>query len=147
MASDFEIDLFMQELANVRGLPEAERWKIEQDLTVSLGVTIELSPAASPNDRYLARLRWTDYFGPPSLKFLNLSTGAENDPAAWPQCRSFRPSSLDACVSWTAEGHRLHPDWQSQGHTAYTAKEAPMQFVLLTLQHELDTTYTGRGHA
>src|SRR5689334_17052331 len=129
MASDFEHDLFTQELAKARGLPEAERWKIERDPMVPLGLTIELWPVSAPEDRYLARLHWADYFGPPSLKFLNPVNGAENDPTAWPQCRGFRPSSLDACVSWTAEGHRLHPDWQSQERTAFKPKEAPVQFA------------------
>jgi hypothetical protein len=145
MASDFERNLFEQELAKVRGLPEAQRWKLERDNTVALGVTVELWPAGAPDDKYLARLVWADYFGPPSLKFLNLVSRAENDPTAWPMCRGFRPGSLDACVNWTAEGHRLHPDWQANERTAFKQREAPVQFALLTLQHEMDSGYTGRG--
>jgi hypothetical protein len=147
MASDFERDLFEQELARVRGLPEAAGWKIERDCESTLGLIVELSPVSAPDERYLARLRWADYFGPPSVKFLNFATRAETDATAWPQCRGFRPSSLDACVSWTAEGHKLHPDWGGNPRTAFQPKEAPVQFALLMLQHELDTSYTGRGRA
>lgn len=147
MASDFERDLFEQELIRVRGLPEASRWRIERDSEVPLGLIVEVAPASAPDDKYLARLRWSDYFGPPSLTFLSLSSRAESDPTAWPQCRGFRPASLDACVSWTAEGHRLHPDWSSNPRTAFEQREAPVQFALLMLQHELDTSYAGRGKA
>lgn len=145
MASDFEQDLFEQELEKVRGLKEAARWRIERDIQVPLCLTVEMSPAGAPDEKYLARFRWADYFGPPSLKFLNRETRADTDCTAWPQCRGFRPTSLDACVSWTAEGHKLHPDWGSNPRTAFQPKEAPVQFALLTLQHELDTSYTGRG--
>lgn len=146
MAPDFELSLFASELSQVRRLPEADRWKLDRDVTVPLGITVEMSPASAPDEKYLARLVWRDYFGPPSLKFLNLVTKAETDCTAWPQCRGFRPSSLDACVTWTAEGHQLHPDWKTADRTAFKSPEAPMQFALLTLQHEMDTTYTGRGH-
>ncbi|MGC0044133.1 hypothetical protein [Ralstonia pseudosolanacearum] len=145
MASDFELNIFEQDLVEVRALPEASRWELERDGTVPLGLTVQMYSVKDPSELYLARIRWADYFKPPSLKFLHRQTGADNDPTAWPQCRGFRPSSVDACISWTAEGHGLHPEWANSARAAYMAPEAPMQFALLTLQHELDTTYSGRG--
>jgi len=145
MASDFELSLFEQELIEVRALPESSRWTLERDEAVPLGLIAQMYSVKDPEALYLARIRWVSYLKPPSLKFLNRQTRADNDPTAWPQCRGFRPSSLDACVSWTAEGHGLHPEWANSTRAAYSEPEAPMQFALLTLQHELDTTYTGRG--
>ena len=146
MPSDFEHSLFGEELSEVRALPEASRWKLERDDSVPLGLTVELYSLKDPKELYLARLRWNDYLKPPSLKFLNRETSADNDATAWPQCRGFRPSSHDACVSWSAEGHGHHPEWANSTRAAYPELESPMQFVLLTLQYELDTSYTGRGH-
>ncbi|MBI3528640.1 MAG: hypothetical protein HY067_11800 [Betaproteobacteria bacterium] len=146
MASDFELSLFEEELREVRTLPEANRWKLERDETVPLGLKVEMHSVRDPAELYLAKVRWTNYFAPPSLKFLNLQTGADNDVTAWPLCGGFRPTSLDACVSWTAEGHVAHPEWAGSSKAAFPRVETPVQFILLTLQRELDTSYSGRGH-
>ncbi len=146
MASDLELSLFEQELVEVRELPEASRWLLERDGSVSLGLLVTMYPSGSPEEFYLARIRWTNLFEPASLKFLRRDTGADNDPTAWPKCKGFRPSSLDACVSWTAEGHALHPDWRNSPKTAFKTRDKPVEFALLTLQYELDVSYDGRGH-
>jgi hypothetical protein len=146
MASDLELSLFEQELVEVRDLPEASRWLLERDGSVSLGLLVTMHPLGNPEEFYLARLRWGSLFQPPSLKFLRRDTGADNDPAAWPQCRGFRPAQLDACVSWTAEGHALHPEWASSPKAMFRSPEKAVQFVLLLLQNELDGSYAGRGH-
>jgi hypothetical protein len=145
MATDFELMLFEQELSEVRALPEAIRWKLERDPTVPLGLTVEVHSVKDPAEVFLARIRWDDYFKAPSLKFLNRQTLADTDVRAWPQCRGFRPSSLDACVSWTAEGQKLHPEWSSSPRTAFPQVESPMQYILLTLQNEMDMFFTGRA--
>ncbi|TBR36062.1 MULTISPECIES: hypothetical protein [Dyella] len=147
MASSFELSLFEQELIEVKALPEAARWTLERDDTVPLGLRALMHPAKHPSDRYMAQLHWGGLFNPASLKFLNLETRADNDPTAWPQCYGFRPANLDACVSWTQEGHRLHPEWAQSGRAAFRQPERPVRFALLQLQHELDTTYVGRGRA
>ena len=146
MASPFELNFFEQELVEVRELPEASRWNLERDEAVPLGLRVKMRPANHLAESYLARLRWGGLFSPASLKFLNLETLAENDPTAWPQCFGFRPAQLDACVSWTQEGHKLHPEWAQSKGAAFRPPERPVQFALLQLQHELDTSYTGRGH-
>lgn len=146
MATELELALFVEELAEVRRLPEASRWQLERDDSVPLGLFAVMHPISKPSDLYRARLRWKDYFGPPSLKFINMTTGADNDPNSWPQCFGFRPSSLDACLPWTAEGQSHHAEWKNSPAQSFPNVEAPMQYALLRIQHSLDTTYQGRGH-
>lgn len=145
MATELEKALFLKEWGGIQDLPEAARWKLERDSNVPLGLFVTLSPVKYPKEVFRARLHWTDYFGPVSLKFVNLQTGATSDPQAWPRCKGFRPSSMDACLSWTAEGHALHPEWKNSFQHSFPKVELPMQFALLTLQHSLDGQYEGRG--
>lgn len=145
MATDIEQALFTQEQREISDLPEASRWKLERDESVPLGLFATMHSVKDPKEYYKARIRWSDYFQAPSLKFINLESGADNDPRAWPQCYGFRPSSLDACIAWTSEGQRLHPEWQNSQNNRFPNIELPMQFILLQLQVALDTTYTGRG--
>src|SRR5438270_314991 len=112
MATELELALFAEELYDVRRLPEASRWQLERDDTVPLGLLAVMHPITQPTELYKARLRWSDYFGPVSLKFVNMGTGADSDPTAWPRCFGFRPTALDSCLPWTAEGHTLHPEWK-----------------------------------
>lgn len=143
MATDFELALFERQLEEARAQPEAGRWNLERDPCVPLGVTAVMHPRRAPSDLFKARLRWADLFKPPSLKFIDLTTGADNSVAAWPRCFGFRPGSLDACLPWTAEGHSLHPEWTASG--MYPQVEAPVQFALLNLQFALDNSYQGRA--
>lgn len=145
MATDLELALFAEELNEVRKLPEAGRWQIERDDGVPLGLFSVMHPISNPAELYKARFRWLDYFGPFSLKFINIVTGADNDPTAWPRCAGFRPLSLDACLPWTVEGHALHPEWKNSLKSAFPKVDAPMQHALLLVQLSLDSTYQGRG--
>ncbi|MBS0418658.1 MAG: hypothetical protein JSR66_13175 [Proteobacteria bacterium] len=145
MATDLELALFAEELLEVRRLPEAGRWQLERDESVPLGLFAVMHPLSKPSDLYRARLRWTDFFGPPSLKFINMTTGVENDPTAWPLCFGFRPTSLDACLPWTAEGHAHHLEWKNSSAQSFPVVDAPMQYALLRVQSSLDNTYQGRG--
>ena len=145
MATELELALFDEELVTVRCLAEASRWKLERDAACPLGLFAEMYPRSKPTELYKAHIRWTDYFGPPSLKFASFATGSETDPTAWPRCFGFRPASFDACLPWTAEGHGLHPDWKNSSKNGFPKVDAPMQFALLQIQHSLDTTYEGRG--
>lgn len=145
MASDLELLLFEEQFRDLGQLPEASRWWLERDSAVPLGLYAVMHPISHPTERYKARLRWTDLFAAPSLKFIHLETGADNDPTAWPQCFGFRPASLDACVPWTAEGQALHPEWKNSPAHAYPKVDAPLQYGLLRVQHALDSSYQGRG--
>lgn len=145
MATELERALFERELLEVQCLPEARRWVIERDKDVPLGILSIMHSCKAPTELYKARIRWGDYFGPFSLKFLNLQTGSETDPTAWPVCPGFRPTSLDACLPITLEGHKLHPEWMSSPVNSFPTVDAPMHFALLQVQYILDTGYSNRG--
>ncbi len=147
MATELEQALFEEELQMVRSLPEARRWQLERDDAVPLGLYIVMHPISKPTELYKARIRWTNYFGPFSLKFISMATGMDSDPTAWPRCFGFRPASLDACLPWTAEGHGLHPEWKNSVAHAFPKVEVPVQYALLQLQFSLDNSYEGRGNA
>ncbi len=145
MATDFERALFEQQLEEVLELPEAERWSLERDESVPLQIFAVMHPLSDPKERFKARLHWKDLMKAPSLKFIDMTTGADNNPAAWPKCFGFRPGSLDACLPWTAEGHVLHPEWATSAANAFPNVKAPVQFALLHVQSSLDNSYQGRG--
>ncbi len=146
MPTELEQALFEEELQTVHDLPEASRWQLERDTTVPLGLFAVMHPISKPAELYKARIRWTDYFGPFSLKFINMDTGVDTDPMAWPRCFGFRPGSVDACLPWTAEGHALHPEWKNSVANAFPSTELPLQHALLCVQLALDTSYVGRGN-
>ena len=145
MATDFELALFEQQLEEVLALPEACRWSLERDTTVPLGVLAVMHPLGKPEELFKARLRWIDLMKAPSLKFIDIATGSDNAPAAWPKCFGFRPGSLDACLPWTAEGQTLHLEWAQSAANAFPNVDAPVQFALLNVQLSLDHSYQGRG--
>lgn len=145
MATELELSLFSEELDTVRELEEAARWQLERDESVPLGLFVVMHPSSDPKQLYKARLRWTNYFGPFSLKFVDAKTHVDTDPNAWPRCHGFRPGSLDTCIPITAEGHALHPEWCRSSATRFPVVELPMKFALLQLQSILDNSYQGRG--
>lgn len=148
MATELELALFEQELRDVQALPVASRWQLERDKSVPLGLFAVMHPISKPTELFKARIRWlSDYFGPPSVKFINMETGSDTDPKAWPRCYGFRPSSLDSCLPWTAEGHGLHHEWKASASHCFPKVELPMRFILLMIQHTLDNSYEGRGPA
>jgi hypothetical protein len=145
MATELEQALFDEELEAVRNLPEFCRWQLERDPTVPLGLYVVMHPVREPTELYKARIRWTDYFGPFSLKFVDLATNADTAQSAWPKCFGFRPGALDACLPWTAEGHGHHPDWKNSAANSFPKVELPLQYALLQVQSSLDNSYEGRG--
>lgn len=145
MATDFELTLFEQQLEEVLELPEACRWNLERDTSVPLGLFAVMHPRINPEELFKARLRWSDLFKAPSLKFIDMAMGSDTNPLAWPLCFGFRPGSLDACLPWTEEGQRLHPEWVQSAANAFPRVEAPVQFALLHVQSALDNSYQKRG--
>lgn len=145
MATDFELALFDEQLLEVRALPEANRWELVRDLNVPLGLFVVMHPISNPTELFKAHLRWNNLLAPPSLKFVDMITGAENIPSAWPQCFGFRPASLLSCVPWTAEGHALHPEWAASSRSSFPKVDAPLQHALLNVHNSLDKSYMGRG--
>jgi hypothetical protein len=122
---------------------DAARWTLEHP--DDLEVLATMSPAGAPEERYQARLLWASYPGaPPSLKFRDPATGRLDLPRAWPQAPGFRPSSLDACLSWTAEGQALHPEWARDPRYRWDPRGNVLLKVLRLLQEQLDDHYDGR---
>lgn len=145
MATELERALFASELQTVQRLPEASRWQLERDESVPLGLFVIMHSIGNLTELYRARIRWADYFGPFSLKFINMIDGADDDPTAWPIFFGSRPSALLACLPITAEGHALHPEWKNSAKQSFPIVEVPMQHALLRLQLLLDNSYEGRG--
>ena len=145
MAIGLDLALFEEELDAVRSLEVAARWQLERDHSAPLGLFVVMHSANDPGQLYKARLRWEDYFAPPSLKYINMLNGSDSDPTAWPRCAGFRPGSLDSCIPLTAEGHKTHPEWCRSAVTRYPVVEVPMQYALMQLQIILDNSYNGRG--
>jgi hypothetical protein len=141
--AEVDIVCFADDLAAVLEAEEAIRWAIKK--TGDLEVQVVMSSKKDLAERYLARLRWKTYPGAlPSLKFLDQANGADTNPRAWPQCEGFRPASLDTCVSWTLEGHGLHPEWASSQLTRCDPSGNNLFRALNLLQHTLDYQYSGR---
>ena len=123
---------------------DAKRWKLTLSKSL-LEVRVAMSPAPGPKEEFLARLLWGRYpHEAPSLKFVDPATDSITNPNAWPQCAGFRPSSLDACVSWTKEGYGLHPEWIAASATKWDSSGNPLFRVLNILQDTLDYQYSER---
>lgn len=144
MATEFDQMLFAQHLKAALALPDAKRWGLEGDLN-SLEARCELHPRSSPNERFLARLRWSDYSKPASVKFIDPATGSDSIPRAWPNIDGSRPQNFFICAPWTKEGNDHHPEWATSEAAAYQTPEEPLVFALLQLKHLMDNTYQGRG--
>lgn len=146
MATEFDKMLFDQHLEEMLALPGASRWDLERDTQVPLEVFCTMFPRTALHERYKVRLRWTDYSTPPSVKYVDPQTGADNDARAWPNFDGSRPGSFFLCAPFTKEGHDHHPEWRGASATRYEAPEDPLVSCLLQLQHLLDNSYVGRGH-
>lgn len=146
MATEFDLMLFEQHLQAALESPAAKRWNLERDPSVPLGVSCVMHPRTAPTELFKARLRWTDYSNPPSVKFLSMDTGSETDVKAWPLIEGGRASPpFFLCAPWTQEGNFHHPEWATSQAARHQAPEDPLEFALTQLQHLFDNTYQGRG--
>jgi hypothetical protein len=105
----------------------------------------ELHPASEPQQTFYARIGWSVYPGAaPSVKFAMEIGGPLGDPAAWPVVPGYRPTSLDICKPFTAEGFAIHPDW-AQSSQAWIGDGNPFLAIVRELQRNLNSTdYQGR---
>jgi hypothetical protein len=134
---------FQQDLAGASLAEDAKRWKIET--AGPLEVYVSLASIKDPANVFQARLCWKAYPGePPSLKFRDPKTGSLTSPSAWPLVRGFRPQTLDACVSWCAEGHALHPEWRNDPKYRWVGDGNALLGTIRRLQSELDFHYSGK---
>ena len=123
--------------------PDAARWLLEKP--GPLEVLATMHSVTAPEQKFQARLLWGAYPDePPSLKFRDPATGRLDLPTAWPKIRGFRPTSLDACVSWCAEGFALHPEWRQDARFRWTTDGNVLLKVLRILQSEFDDFFGGR---
>lgn len=131
------------DLGEVLALPEASRWVIER--AGPLEIWAMLTAAGHPAEHFHARLAWQSYPDQaPSLKFRDPATGRLDLPTAWPQAPGFRPSSLDACVNWSAEGLALHPEWQNDPNYRWDPRGNALLKILRLIQETLDDGFQGR---
>jgi hypothetical protein len=105
-----------------------------------------MSPTSAPRERFQARLLWTIYPDEaPSLKFRDPETGQLDRSSAWPLGPGFRPTSLDACVNYCAEGFALHPEWKTDPCLRWDPRGNVLLKVLRYLQDALDDQFQGRS--
>lgn len=127
----------------VLALPDADRWKLGKP--GPLEVWANMCSADKLDDLFQARLIWSAYPDqPPSLKFRDPNTGRLDQPSAWPNLPGFRPTSLDACVSWCIEGFNLHPEWKNDVRYRWDSRGNVLLKVLRILQGQLDEHFGGR---
>jgi len=123
--------------------PDSCRWTLAKPEPLEVWATF--CPLSAPKESFQARLLWSRYPGePPSMKFRDPSTGRLDLPGVWPIVRGFRPTTLDTCVNWTAEGFALHPEWRTDARFRWTSDGNVLLKVLRILQDELDCHYQGR---
>lgn len=143
MTNDFSVLCLEADFAEIVASPESSRWTLT--LNNQREVSVTMSPSSVSHEQFQACLYWSEYpSSPPSLKFRDPKTGNLNDPRAWPQCPGFRPTSLDSCVNWTAEGHGLHPEWRNSPATRWIPDGNALCRVLHILQDTLDLSFSGR---
>lgn len=124
--------------------PDAGRWCLVKEGPLEVWATVY--PSSKPEEKFQARLFWDKYpDNAPSLKFRDPETGRLDLSRAWPVARGFRPNSLDACVNWTAEGFKLHPDWANSPTLRWDPRGNVLLKVLRTLVSELDDHFKGRS--
>lgn len=142
MGADLAVLCFEADLEEVMAAPDVERWKLKRGDPLELLAI--MCPSRAPTEQFHPRFLWVEYPGLPSLKFRDPVTGRLDNPRAWPQCPGFRPSSLDTCVSWTVEGHALHPEWRTAPATRFDRSGNAIYRALCNLQDTLDLSFQGR---
>jgi hypothetical protein len=143
MADELSLLNLADDFVEATACPEASRWNLRGG--TGLEVRATMGSAKVPGELFEMRLLWTAYPGePPSLKFVDPGTGRIDVPTAWPAVRGFRPTSLDACVNWCAEGFALHPEWRNDPRYRWDSRGNVLLKVLRILQEELDEQCAGR---
>lgn len=85
---------------------------------------------------FTVRIEWATYPSrPPSVLFAEGVGGATTVASAWPRSNGYRAPN-DICKPFTAEGHRLHPEW-SRGAHAWRDTGNPFLFVVETIDADL----------
>lgn len=102
-----------------------------------------LHPASAPDERFYARILWTQYPGAAaSVKCADGVRGQTNVNHAWPVIPGYRAPN-DICKPFTAEGYALHQDWKT-GTTTWSSAGNPFLATVQQLQFDLSNQYGGR---
>ncbi len=112
-------------------------------------LTVEISIRSSVDgERYSLHFRCTDYPDqPPSIVCFDKASGSHQVRSAWPQCQGFRAdSSWDLCLPLSAEGFKVHPEWQNDPQKRWNSNGNPLLRVIDEIQLRLNdpTKYSGR---
>lgn len=134
---------FEDDLKAMSETPDAVRWSFERRGDLELWATV--SPLVAPAEHFVCRLLWLEYPGawPPSVKFVDPASGRLDLPKAWPIANGFRPTCLDICANWTAEGFKTHPEWATTEHR-WIGRGNIILKTMRILQAELDASCGGR---
>jgi len=134
---------FEEDFGVAKNVDDSNRWSLEK--IGGLEVWASISPASHPNEIFQARLIWKKYpQEAPSLKFRDPATGRVDLTSAWPKVRGFRPTSFDTCVNWTAEGLKIHPEWNTDNRYKWDPHGNVLLRTLRILIDELDGYFEGR---
>jgi hypothetical protein len=118
------------------------RWELRREGWMEVWAT--LAPKAAPEQKFFLRLLWQRYpHDAPSIKFRDLE-GRIDNPRAWPAMPGYRPTSLDACVNYSAEGFALHPEWKTDPRYKWDPRGNALLRVLTLVQTDFDLNYQGR---
>jgi hypothetical protein len=132
-----------EDFEKVHSCEDSSRWVLAKEGT--LGMWVSMYPLEHPEEVFQARLLWVAYpEKAPSLKFRDPASGRLDLPTAWPILPGFRPTSLDACVNWCAEGFAVHPEWRNDPKLKWDSRGNALLKVLRILQFEFDNHFQGR---
>ena len=105
---------------------------------------LDMRPRSAPAERYYPRIAWHAYpHAPPSVLFAEGIGGNLGVARSWPRIAGYRAPN-DICKPFTVEGFALHPEWKT-GPDAWPTDGNPFQWVVQTLQYDLDNSYSGRA--
>jgi hypothetical protein len=135
---------FDADLAEVMTCDDATRWSILR-VDTALAVWVIMSPMNHAEERFHALIRWETYQEhAPSVRFGDPATGRLDVTSAWPTGGPFRPTSFSMCVSYTAEGFAMHPEWVRDPQRRWDAHGNGLLKVIRCLQEDLDVHFAGR---
>lgn len=129
----------------VKRTDRAVRWQLGRPGPLEVEVT--MSPRTHPQERFTARLVWSEYPSQvPSVRFIDPQTGRHDVPNAWPVVQNVRLSpQWDICQSMTAEGFSAHPEWRGDPRFRWDSRGNVLLKELSWLQELLDETYQRRA--
>jgi hypothetical protein len=134
-----------QDEPSVRELVEERGASLERDESEPGVYWLTVSPAKEPHEKFFVRIAWSSYPDrAPSVKFADRLNGDLDQSSAWPLIPGYRPGERDICQPFTAEGFKVHPDWEN-GPEAWRDTGNPFLWVIGTLLGDMVERYQGRS--